>query len=370
MKAGYLESAREGKVKDHHHKMAETTPQLDAVEGSEQGAVTGSPKVEGVSGVQAMVPGAVDDAELILQAEDHYANQRHFKAAACLKSVSNESLLEEKHRRMIEMAEKASAVKDELMLPHPETAGWRKQGETHGHRDTMIYYKINPDNTIICRVETPIECSLLVPLLSIFNESELYHTWMPRWKVPRLAMSESNRLKEMGRGHQIVQVCIDMPFPFANRECIQHAFAVDSIEEDGAIVVKVNSMDTGKHFEIEIPEVAKGYRRVDFDGGFLICSCPPDHPALEKSKHKYPAGEKLLLFSLMQQIDAHVAGVPLKLINFFTRTVVSHQWGALLQIAEDVKEGKRPEFQKVIESKQELYEWVEERVEAMIGNME
>lgn len=314
----------------------------------------------------------LDDAEWLRQAEAHYAEQRLFLAAACLKEISDDSfLITAKHRHMLEMAAMASAAKDELLAPHPETIGWKKQGETHGHRDTMIYYKIDTtDNTIICRIETPIESSLLCPLLAVFNESDLFHTWMPQWKVPRLAMSESNCLKEMARGHQIVQVCIDMPFPFDNRECIQHAFAVDSIAEDNAIVIKIESLDTGSHFEeIDIPPVAKGYRRVDLDAGILIRSCPADHPALAKSKHKYPVGEELLLISLVQKVDAHVAGVPLKLINFFTRTVVGQQWGSLLQIAEDVKNGKRPNHQKAMEAKPELYGWVEERVRVMIANV-
>lgn len=252
---------------------------------------------------------------------------------------------------------------------HPETQGWTKQGESHGNYDTMIYYKIDQNHTITCRVETPIISSLLVPLLAVFNETELYHTWMPRWKVPKLAVSESNRLKELGRGHQIVQVRVDMPFPFANRECIQHAFAVDSIDEDNAIILKINSMDTGKHFDIEIPEVDKGYCRIDFDAGFLFRPCPSDHPALKNPKRCYPADEKLLLISLMQQVDAHVAGVPLKLVNFFTRTVIGQQWRALLQIAEDVKAGKRLLHKEAIDAKQELYGWVEGRVQVMIDNI-
>jgi hypothetical protein len=77
-----------------------------------------------------------------------------------------------------------------------------------------------------------------------------------------------------------------------------------------------------------------------------------------------------LLLSLVQQVDAHVAGVPLKLINFFTRTVFGQQWGALLQIAEDVKAGKRMEHQAAIDAKQELYGWVEGRVQVMIESID
>jgi hypothetical protein len=311
--------------------------------------------------------GAMDDTVFMSQADDHLAEQRYFKAAACLKSVHDKSLLQPKHHRILEMATKAAAVRDVLLLPHPETEGWRKQGESHGQRDTLVFYKVNKDNTLVSRVESLIESSLLCPLLSILNETDLFHTWMPKWRVPRLGVTESICLKEMGRGHQIVRVRVDMPFPLDNRECIQHAFAVDSIDEDNAIIIKINTLDTGVHYEIDIPEVDKGYRRVDFDAGILIRPCPMDHPALERSKHRYPDDEKLLLVSLMQQIDAHVAYVPLKLINFFSRTVIGQMWGTLLQIADDVKQGKRPEHQASIAAKQDLYGWIEKRVDVMLS---
>lgn len=357
--------------------MAETTKaataptEINATEGDERdsGDITADGIRNGRVSIQSA--SAVDSAEWIRQAEDHYASQRHFKAAACLKAVSDESLLEDKHHRMLEMASIATAAKNELLVPHEETEGWKKQAEIHGHRDTMVYYKVDgADKKIACRIETPIESSLLCPLLSVFNESDLFHTWMPRWNVPRLAVSESNRLKEMARGHQIAQLLVDLPFPFENRECILHAFAIDSIDDDNAILVKINSMDTGKHFEIEIPAVAKGYRRVDLDAIILIRLCPPDHPALAESTLEYPPGEKLLLISLIQQMDAHVAGIPMKWINFFARTAAGRQWGAMLQIAEDIREGKRVDHQNAIEAQPELYGWVEERVRVMLANME
>jgi hypothetical protein len=85
------------------------------------------------------------------------------------------------HRRIIAMEKTASAALYQLILPNPEDQVENKQGEMHGHRDTIIYYRVkHPEYIIVCRMETPIEFSLLLcPLLSVSNESELYHTWMP-----------------------------------------------------------------------------------------------------------------------------------------------------------------------------------------------
>jgi hypothetical protein len=39
-------------------------------------------------------------------------------------------------------------------------------------------------------------------------------------------------------------------------------------------------------------------------------------------------------------------GVPLLIINFITRKAIGKQWGTLLQIAEDVKNGNRIDHQQ------------------------
>ena len=66
--------------------------------------------------------------------------------------------------------------------------GWIKQGQHHGRHNFSIYYKLNNNNNnnkssssgggggqeLSCRLETVIHSDLLVPLLSVLNESELY----------------------------------------------------------------------------------------------------------------------------------------------------------------------------------------------------
>ena len=72
-----------------------------------------------------------------------------------------------------------------LDSPVEEGSGWTKQSESHGDRDFFVYYQVGKDtNKLFCRIESSIESSLLVPLLSVFNESSLYQEWMPSWKKP------------------------------------------------------------------------------------------------------------------------------------------------------------------------------------------
>lgn len=315
---------------------------------------------------------AYTDEEWIRLGEEHHAEERYLAAGRCFESVIDTTKLTKEHRRVVEMANLTKDTIPLLISPNPKDEGWKQQGKKHGFRNTLVYYRVkHPENIIASRLETPIECSLLCPLLSVFNESSLFHTWMPHWDFPKLGLSESNLIKEMGRGHQVVQVCIDTPYPFANRECYLHAYAVDCIDEDdlNAIYVKIHSYDTGSHHEIDIPEVPAGYRRAAFDAALLIRPCPPDHPSLIDSKCNYPEGEKLLLVTMMLEADGRVANVPLSIINFITRSVLWKQWAVLLQIAEEVKSGTRVSHQSMINEKQELYGWIEQRVKIMLDKI-
>lgn len=308
------------------------------------------------------------DTELVLQCDEAIREKRYFKAADLLKSVSDPSLLTPQHHRTLEIVQAAAVLKHDLLQDNPEKEGWKKQTEKHGNRDILIYYKVNPeDNSMRCRIDSPIESSLVLPLLSVLNESDLYKMWMPSYTFPvKLGVSESKMLKEMGQGQQIIQVKIDMPFPFHHRECIQEVHAFDCIAEDKAIFVTAHSMDTGQHYEMDISPVEKGYTRVDFEAAFFFRSCPLDHPSLAHSKHQYPDNEQLILVSLEEKIDAHVGGVHKSMINFFTRIVLAGQWIALLQVAEGIRDGKRPEHMKAMQERHELYDWVKQRLGCML----
>jgi hypothetical protein len=221
---------------------------------------------------------------------------------------------------------------------------------------------------LICRIDCAIESSLLVPILSVFNESDLYATWMPSWKTPfKLGIDQTKKLKESGRGNQIIQVTVNMAWPFKTRETVQHAVAVDVIDEEGAIAIQVLT-ETPEDDPV-IPEPLPGVIRIDFECSILIRGCPPDHPCLEKSKEKYPKEEELIMISLKYLVDAHITGVPKSLINFVTRVVLGKLWTSLLQVAEDIRDGKRPQHKQQIAEKRELYDWIEGRIDVMIAKV-
>ena len=319
---------------------------------------------------------------LIAQAEHEYEEDRLLAAARLLRQVQDESLLKDVHQRMLSTANDCEAFVHSITSSVDHGDGnddspseWKKQGESHGRHDSVIYYKMGGDqgNCLTARVETPIPSSLLVPLLSVLNECELYREWLPSFEKPRLGVTKSEKLSQTGRVSQVLAVAMDSPWPLATREVIIGAVAFDDIDAKGHIGVRLKGLHTGSsETDVEIPAPEGGAVRVDFDGGFLFRKCPEDHPALS-TKHRdnsdeaeVSSDEHMLLVSFLMYVDSKINFLPQSLINFVVRTVIGRMWEKFLTVAEDVKAGRRPKHAEAIAAKREsLYDWVEQRVESL-----
>ena len=276
----------------------------------------------------------LDDAELIHQANIEIEGERLLVAARLLRQVKEADALTDHHKAVIHKAKLIQDTIDIHLQPPTIDEGWKKQTESHGNRDTIIYYKVEDSSKLTCRIETPIESSLLVPLLAVFNETELYDTWMPKFRIPfKLGVRESKKLQDQpGRGAQVVHITVDMPFPITDRDLVYDTFAVDAIDELALISMKAVSLNTDNETGLAenglvVPPPEPGTKRIDFEAGFVIRQCPPDHPCLKNSKHKYPEDEHLLMLSLTQHVNAHVDWVPQSVINFCTRTALRYVRG-------------------------------------------
>lgn len=305
----------------------------------------------------------LDDGKLIEQADKDIAEERWLVAARLLRKVKDKSALTEKHTRILTKAEQVERIVPALMSEPGDE--WTKQGETHGKFDTIIYYKV-VDSKLTARIETPIEQSLLVPLLSVFNETDLYTTWLPRWERPvKLGVRKCAKLRQDGRCNQMLMATTDIPWPLAARECLIDIVAIDEIDTSGAIIVK---MDTGDYDDPVVPEVEKGAVRIYYDGTLLFRKCPDDHPAFAKSKHTH--GSDMVLICLELFVDPKVKYVPQSMINFATRTALGGMWHGTLTVAEEVRDGKRPVHADAIEKKRdELYDWLDQRINALLSSM-
>ena len=178
---------------------------------------------------------------------------------------------------------KAAVMEDliESLKADPGRPGteWIVQCEHSGRRDVSIYYRMDEETQtkLTARIESPIRKDMLVPFLSVLNESELYKSWLPNWTLPRLRVRRSDKLSQTGRCSQVVLVTVDLPWPFSSRECVLDAWGVDDIDASGDICVLVDSMTPGATMRCGavVPDVdEKDIVRIDFTGGFLFRKLP------------------------------------------------------------------------------------------------
>lgn len=174
---------------------------------------------------------------------------------------------------------------------------WLVQGEHMGKRDVSVYYRtdVKTGTKLNARVESPIDGDMLVPFLSVLNESELYASWLPNWTVPRFRVRRSEKLAQTGRVSQVVRVTVDLPWPFSAREAVLDACGVDDIDASGDICVLVRALgeeeddeedasaedDASDSFQpIAVPSVDEAdVVRIGFEGGFLFRALPEDWDA-------------------------------------------------------------------------------------------
>merc|ERR1712232_276044 len=155
-----------------------------------------------------------------------------------------------------------------------------------------------------------------------------------------------------------------------DREAVYEVWASDEIEELGVIAVKATSKVVEEIDDTDASSPAEQLTRIDFDSEFLFRKCPLDHASLSNSKRNYPQDQHLILVSVTLYVDSHLSFVPISMVNFVCRTVLGQLWSMLLQVAEDVREGKRPQHAEVIAANKEMYEWVDERIQAMFRKLD
>jgi len=277
------------------------------------------------------------DDELIRQAQILFDEEKLLASARVLRRIRNpEQYLKGWHLKLLKISSLLEEAVNAFLLP-PPIDDWTKRTETHGKYDTNIFFKVEAGGKLTCRIETPIPQDMLVPILSVLNESTLYETWIPSWKKPiRIGVKESKQILNDRKGHQVIKINCNVPWPMSEREVLMDVTAVDDIEETGCIIAKMQSIDStsttsGESSEsqqeylllpdtFKIPVLEGGVERVDFDGSILFRACPKDYPHYENVQRRF--GQEPILLQYIMSFDAKLVATPTSLVNFVTRVVI------------------------------------------------
>jgi hypothetical protein len=301
-------------------------------------------------------------------------------SARLLQGIADEHL-QTVHRDIIREAE----LFNNLIRDNAATLdGWTKQGEHTGGHNFTIHYKMNDKpplgRDLSVRIESVVHSDLLVPIISVLNESELYSSFLPNWTVPKLRVSKSEKLQQRGRCSQIVNIETEVPWPLAMRQVIIKAVAIDDLDRQdgdvssGRIVIRLQSLDTDTNNKegYEVPPTIRGAVRVKVKGGFIIEKVATDHPLVSHALQDYRKSKKdtskedLVSVTLNFCVDPQLSSVPKPFIDFFVRQAIGRMWNMFLDVAEGVKSGRQKAHCEAISKKRDLYDWVEERTRTML----
>ena len=310
-----------------------------------------------------------DIADRLCKAKQLGEECRLLCAASLIEDIDPKYYELEHYNIMRDVGKIKAVLRDCASSVTSEDDEWTKQVEQHGKHEFSVYTKMDEaSNKFSYRLETPIEASMLIPILSVFNETELFITWFPRYKFPKYQMTKSEKLVQLGRASQIVHLQTENQWPVPRRELLLKAVSCVNLQEDeesrsdaslnapNRIVVSIQSLDTendGQH-GLKISPSAAG-KRVAVDAGLVFEASPEADSGI------------LFTWTFSMTITKKFA-LPLNFFKFLLKFAMPRVWVMLLRVAEEIKDGKRPAHIDAIQRKRgEFYDWMEECVSSLLG---
>ena len=292
-----------------------------------------------------------------LRLAEHLAKESKFLAAATILERIHPIHYQPEHQTILKEARKLKEVLDSCR----DDYGWRKLVDHHGKHNFTVEFRVDEATHLHSyRIATPLEASLMKPVISVTNETQLFSTWIPQFNFPRVRVSKSGLLIHLGKTSHISILEYEFPWPIGKREALikgvgsldtEPTLGDEQTTAASRIIISIETMDSENDGEYGLQILPKKNPRVCFSGGMIF----------EKQGN-------LVLFTLM--LSANITKkciLPTWLITFNAKIWFPRIMEELLQTAEEVKAGKRPAHIEAIEHKRELYDWVEESIASAFG---
>ena len=311
--------------------------------------------------------------ELLGHAREHTRNDQILTAARYLRKALDRDTnlkLDNDLAHILHLASRVEATIVDLSKP-PDPSIWTLQGNSH-HKDMKLlhYYKLDSFRRLTSRIEFLMDKALLTSMGAVLIETELYNTWIPRWRIPSVGIRNVQKLGELGRTQQILHVELDIPW---RRELILVSNGAEEVEANGLLAIHLGSRNNITEDSIQpfgkaiILPPETGIKRIDFEGCFVFQKCPKEHPLLHDAASPNTASNSILV-SFSMYADAKVPQLfPQWIVNFVLSVAIERIFTLLVSVARDVKAGKSPEHSTAMATKRDcIYGWLDERTEVML----
>jgi len=288
-----------------------------------------------------------------------------------LKKVKEDDLTKEEKERM-KLAEVCQANID--LMKKDIDPNWNDLGEsTSNYRYQRMAYKVETQPVRVdMQIESPVEESLILPLMATLNEVDLYPSWFPNWTRPaKFRVVRAETLKKLGKCSQVFTVRTEAPL--ATVEFYVNATVVDDTDSSKELVVNLEALEPGA-FDGLVPPKEEKINRALLSGGLMFRKCPEEMVERSKalrSKSKKANEEKIVLMTLSvvyenrsKFLNANI--FMRQMSKFMLRVVIGAIWSRVIGVAQDIRDGKRPNFEKVMKEKKEVYDWAKVCADKMV----
>lgn len=293
----------------------------------------------------------------------YLSEERLLDAARELAKVDKEDLTKEE-AKVIEKAENFEAsINVARKGPDPSWTSLgaiKKNGRSFSTSYSINWAPLKADFGL----EMYIERSLVLPLLAVLNEVDLFRSWLPKWNTPKFEVVRSETLHRSGLSHQVCTGRIVAPL--ATVEAYAQLEGMDDTAANKDFFIVLRHLEVGD-FDGLVPPLVNGINRVMFNAVIRFSKCPKD----KEKEAKALRGKRLKMDEDFVQLNlladygnknTMLKGglIVRKLANFVMKIVIGMMMNKLISLAEEVREQKRPEYVKAMAAKPVTYEWAKD----------
>eukprot|EP00736_Rhodelphis_marinus_P003374 Rmarinus@m.17789 len=216
--------------------------------------------------------------------------------------------------------------------------GWTFALEALG---VTTHFKLAEDGTIWLKMQSLMRCPLF-DLVAVVNETDQFHRWLP-------FCNDSRQLKQVGRAHQVVYHCLNMPF--LARDAVLAAYGVDATDE-GHLLIMGSSVDPVEYGIEDCP--AQG-TRMNYKALQILIT---------------PSARDLAKATMIINVDAK-APVPNWLLHLILKKVAGLVLYMMSKEANCVSEdGEESVYRQRVKEKSEFYDWLRRRFDEFFDQLD